>query len=180
MRLSGKTYPGHIALADVVIDGEYAWPRVGSPDGPAFALDLGEGLWRIVAISSEAAKDEQVDDAELDTWVRGIFGETPYERRWTSVFHIHCRACESFRSGRVLLAGDAAHLNSPAGGQGMNSGIQDAQNLAWKLARALDGGDALREPHDGLLDACADARWTDRTRTVRAGGTVWAGSTECS
>jgi len=57
------------------------------------------------------------------------------------VFHIHCRTSQHFRLGRVLLAGDAAHINSPAGGQGMNSGIQDAQNLAWKLARALAGAD---------------------------------------
>lgn len=178
VRLEGKTYPGHIALADVVIEGEYPWPRVGTPDGPAFALDLGEGLWRVVAISSEAAKDEQIDSAELDTWVRGMFGEISYERRWTSVFHIHCRACESFRSGRVLLAGDAAHLNSPAGGQGMNSGIQDAHNLAWKLAGALAGGDeeSLLQSYDEERRH-AVTRYVNRTtdfltRAVAQSGTV--------
>src|SRR6185437_1593337 len=69
------------------------------------------------------------------------------------------RTAPRFRSGRVFLAGDAAHLNSPAGGQGMNSGLQDADNLAWKLQRALAGGDAAsllvsyeEERHGAVLD----------------------------
>jgi hypothetical protein len=54
--------------------------------------------------------------------------------RWLAHFHIHSRLVQSFRRGRIFLAGDAAHIHSPAGGQGMNTGIQDAFNLAWKLA----------------------------------------------
>lgn len=145
LHLEGKTYAAHVALADVRIDGgEFPWPRVGFADGPLVGLRLEDGLWRIIAISSEAAKDREIHDAELDLWVRGVFGETPYSKVWTSTFSIHCRVCPAFHRKRILLAGDAAHLNSPAGGQGMNSGIQDAHNLAWKLARALAGGDSQK------------------------------------
>lgn len=179
LRLEGKTYAAHVALADVQIDGkDFPWPRVGTADGPLIALYLGSGLWRIIAISSKAAADSEIDDAELDVWVRGVFGETPYEKVWTSTFNIHSRVCSAFRRGRVLLAGDAAHLNSPAGGQGMNSGIQDAHNLAWKLAHALREGDA-----DKLLDSYdverqqAIRRYVNRTtdfltRAIVQGGGV--------
>ncbi|MFD7659485.1 FAD-dependent monooxygenase [Actinosynnema sp. NPDC059797] len=74
---------------------------------------------------------------------------------WTSVFRIHRRLAETYRRGRVLLAGDAAHIHSPFGGQGMNTGLGDAENLAWRLAlvasgragdRLLDGYQAERRP----------------------------------
>src|SRR6202171_4995783 len=66
---------------------------------------------------------------------------------WFSTYHVHHRVTEHFRKGRAFLLGDAAHLHSPAGGQGMNTGIGDAINLAWKLAAVLAG----RAP-DSLLD----------------------------
>jgi hypothetical protein len=64
---------------------------------------------------------------------------------WFSTYHVHHRVTQHFRNGRIFLAGDAAHIHSPAGGQGMNTGIGDAINLAWKLATVLKGraGDAL-------------------------------------
>jgi hypothetical protein len=58
---------------------------------------------------------------------------------WFSTYHVHHRVTESFRKGRAFLAGDAAHIHSPAGGQGMNTGIGDAINLAWKLKAVIDG-----------------------------------------
>jgi hypothetical protein len=58
---------------------------------------------------------------------------------WFSTYHVHHRVTQHFRRGRVFLAGDAAHIHSPAGGQGMNTGIGDAINLAWKLAAVLKG-----------------------------------------
>ena len=68
--------------------------------------------------------------------------------RWLSRFGDATRLAERYRVGRVLLAGDAAHIHPPAGGQGLNLGIQDAVNLGWKLAAALDGW-----APDGLLDS---------------------------
>jgi 2-polyprenyl-6-methoxyphenol hydroxylase-like FAD-dependent oxidoreductase len=66
---------------------------------------------------------------------------------WFSTYHVHHRVAGRFRDGRAFLLGDAAHIHSPAGGQGMNTGIGDAINLAWKLKAALDGGP------DSLLDS---------------------------
>jgi 2-polyprenyl-6-methoxyphenol hydroxylase-like FAD-dependent oxidoreductase len=66
---------------------------------------------------------------------------------WFSTYHVHHRVAEHFRKGRAFLLGDAAHIHSPAGGQGMNTGIGDAVNLGWKLAAVLAG----RAP-DSLLD----------------------------
>src|SRR5207248_9435510 len=67
---------------------------------------------------------------------------------WFSTYHVHHRVTDHFRRGRAFLVGDAAHIHSPAGGQGMNTGIGDAINLAWKLAVVIGG----RAP-DTLLDS---------------------------
>ena len=66
---------------------------------------------------------------------------------WFSTYHVHHRVAEHFRKGRAFLLGDAAHIHSPAGGQGMNTGIGDAVNLGWKLAAVLAG-----RASDSLLD----------------------------
>jgi len=67
---------------------------------------------------------------------------------WFSTYRVHHRVTKNFRKGRAFLLGDAAHIHSPAGGQGMNTGIDDAINLAWKLKTVLAG----RAP-DALLDS---------------------------
>jgi 2-polyprenyl-6-methoxyphenol hydroxylase-like FAD-dependent oxidoreductase len=80
---------------------------------------------------------------------------------WFSTYHVHHRVADRFRAGRVFLLGDAAHVHSPAGGQGMNTGIGDAINLAWKLV-AVAGG---RAP-DGLLDTYETERMAFARRLV--------------
>ncbi|WP_432564344.1 FAD-dependent monooxygenase [Kineococcus sp. SYSU DK003] len=75
-------------------------------------------------------------------------GTTASNLRWSSIFRIKHGIVDRYRDGRVFVAGDAAHLHPPAGGQGMNTGIQDAWNLGWKLALAVRGGAA-----EGLLDS---------------------------
>ncbi|MER6582888.1 FAD-dependent monooxygenase [Nonomuraea sp. NPDC001023] len=74
------------------------------------------------------------------------------ELLWSSLYRVNIRLADAYRAGRVLLAGDAAHVHSPAGGQGLNTGVQDAYNLGWKLARALTGGPA------SLLDTYEEER----------------------
>ena len=86
--------------------------------------------------------------AQMDIAVR--FSNTA----WFSAYRVHHRCVERFRAGRAFLAGDAAHVHSPVGAQGMNTGLQDAANLAWKLALVASG-----RAHSGLLDSYHDERW---------------------
>ena len=101
----------------------------------------GEGRARLIG----TVRDERADDPETlkfeDVSSRAIEHLKVSVRRvnWFSTYHVHHRVTESFRQGRAFLLGDAAHIHSPAGGQGMNTGIGDAINLAWKLAQVLDG-----------------------------------------
>jgi 2-polyprenyl-6-methoxyphenol hydroxylase-like FAD-dependent oxidoreductase len=81
---------------------------------------------------------------------------------WFSSYHVHHRVADRFRSGRAFIAGDAGHLHSPLGGQGMNTGIGDAINLAWKLAAVLRG-----EAGDSLLDSYEAERLTFARRLVQ-------------
>ena len=93
------------------------------------------------------------DDAEAYTGarearIRAVIGDRPYELLWSSVYRFQSRIVDRMRVGRVLLAGDLAHLVSPFGARGLNSGVQDAENAAWKIAFVLDGWAA-----DRLLDS---------------------------
>ncbi|HWG26036.1 FAD-dependent monooxygenase [Actinospica sp.] len=91
--------------------------------------------------------DIRADEATLHTVVDGIRPRVRLRRiGWSSTWRLNVRMVDRFRVDRVLLAGDAAHVHSPAGGQGLNTGIQDAINLGWKLAAVLDGAE------DALLD----------------------------
>lgn len=103
--------------------GENRYRIVGSfPEG--FSKDAGEVLYDEIEqrINEEAKLELNISDV-----------------RWFSTYKVHTRHVESFRRGRCFLAGDAAHVHTPAGGQGMNTGIQDGYNLAWKLAFVLQG-----------------------------------------
>jgi 2-polyprenyl-6-methoxyphenol hydroxylase-like FAD-dependent oxidoreductase len=145
--LRGKTYPSRVLLADIRIRDErdqLPWPRLAPARGNVLvAARYQAEHWRILStLEQNDTEQAALERSAIDSRVNRLFGPGPYEHLWSSVFKIHCRTSPHFRLGRVLLAGDAGHINSPAGGQGMNSGIQDAHNLAWKLARALAGGDA--------------------------------------
>jgi 2-polyprenyl-6-methoxyphenol hydroxylase-like FAD-dependent oxidoreductase len=143
--LEGKTYESRVMLADVRLPderGDLPFPRIAPLSrGVLAGIRIGPRLWRIIATLDPAESDESAGAlVHVARQVEQLFGPGPFQPVWASPFHIHCRNSPGFRSGRVLLAGDAAHLNSPAGGQGMNSGIQDAYDLSWKLPRALTAG----------------------------------------
>jgi 2-polyprenyl-6-methoxyphenol hydroxylase-like FAD-dependent oxidoreductase len=143
--LEGKTYPARIVLADVRMRGErdqLPWPRLDPrPPGFCAAVRIEPQLWRLIIPVPPAVPDALAQSEEwIEERVTRVFGPGPFEPVWISLFRIHCRNSPAFVHGRVVLAGDAAHLNSPAGGQGMNAGIHDAHNLAWKLRAALEGG----------------------------------------
>jgi hypothetical protein len=116
----------------------------------------GRDGWRVIGILPRALL--QRDDLAFDDVAPAIAQEvgaalTFKQCNWFSTYCIHHRAAERFRDRRCFLLGDAAHIHSPMGGQGMNTGLQDAYNLAWKLALVVQG-----RAHDGLLDSYEQER----------------------
>ncbi|GAB2970131.1 rifampin monooxygenase [Saccharothrix stipae] len=116
------------------------------------AMPLGDGVYRVIVPAEGVAEDravpptlDEVRAALLATAGTDLGVHSP---RWLSRFGDATRLAERYRVGRVLLAGDAAHIHPPTGGQGLNLGIQDAFNLGWKLAAAVDGW-----APEGLLDS---------------------------
>ncbi|RXV73173.1 FAD-binding monooxygenase [Burkholderia stabilis] len=121
-----------------------------TPEGIAGLFPMGGGRYRLVADrppGSDASPDAPAPSlAECDAIVRARAGASisPSDLVWSSYFHLHSRMVDRLRHGRVFFAGDAAHVHSPAGAQGMNTGIQEAFNLGWKLARVLGAGTSER------------------------------------
>ena len=115
------------------------------------------GLWRVLVPAPENSDREKLlSDDNLQAMLQRVVSRPePYKIAHRSIYHVHQRVAKSFRHGRVLLAGDAAHVNNPLGGMGMNGGIQDAFNLADKLKQIWTGAD------DRLLD-----RYDRQRRTV--------------
>jgi 2-polyprenyl-6-methoxyphenol hydroxylase-like FAD-dependent oxidoreductase len=111
--------------------------------GPAMMFPLfRDGRYRLILLNAGATDDvpaePRLEDFQRGLDARGIDARVS-DPAWTVAFRIHHRHVERLREGRVFLAGDAAHIHSPTGGQGMNTGIQDAVNLAWKLALTARG-----------------------------------------
>jgi len=102
-------------------------------------------VWRLMAdvrlADGETLTQQQIVDRlrQLLAERTGLTAVRIRDAKWTSVFRIHRRLADDYRKGRIVLAGDAAHIHSPFGGQGMNTGIGDAENLAWKLALVVQG-----------------------------------------
>lgn len=143
----GGSYPQTFVLADLEAD--------GLEPGAAHVFLSGEGMlfcfplltpasWRLLVMRPRAdptPAESPVDLAEVQALCDAYTDGTVRLRDpvWMTNFRLHHRAAASYRAGRILLAGDAAHIHSPAGAQGMNTGIQDAANLAWKLGQTLAG-----------------------------------------
>ena len=142
LSFSGASYLQSFLLADV----EMAWPLARdevqlflSPEGLVVVAPLPHDRFRVVATMDEAPVEPTRDIIQGLLDVRGPGGAQITDLAWGSRFHVHHRVAERFVAGRVVLAGDAAHVHSPAGGQGMNTGIQDAVELARQLNALLDG-----------------------------------------
>lgn len=148
----GGSYGESFVLADVRLQGELPHDEVilyFSPAGMVVVAPLPDGVHRIVATVDAAPETPDV------AFVQALLDSRGPEREpvrvtsllWGSRFRVHHRIARSYRSGRVLIAGDAAHVHSPAGGQGMNLGIVDAVTLAAALVSALQGDEAALEAY---------------------------------
>jgi 2-polyprenyl-6-methoxyphenol hydroxylase-like FAD-dependent oxidoreductase len=149
----GKSVIRSLVLADVrMTDPPTEQLTVdGNADGFCFVVPFGDGWYRVIARDrrTDLPDDAPVELGEIAWVARQVFGTDfgMHDPRGMSRFHSDERQVERYRVGRVFLAGDAAHVHSPAGGMGMNTGLQDAANLGWKVAAAVQG-----RADDGLLD----------------------------
>ncbi|MBC7799087.1 MAG: FAD-dependent monooxygenase [Gemmatimonadaceae bacterium] len=193
LSFEGSKYPQTFLLADCRVE----WPRDHDPfdharfrvflNGSSIGLFLpldGAACSRVMATDHSGKADQsgpaatQMDLAEIQTAFSLAAGMdvTLSDPVWTTRYRVHHRGVDTYSKGRVFLAGDAAHIHSPAGGQGMNTGLQDAANLAWKLAAVLRGADR------GLLDSYDAERrpvgqqvvaTSDKMFSAAAGKTGW-------
>ena len=155
---SGATMPLRFLLADVTIDWDLSPNEVQvwfHQDGAFAALPFGAQKWRLIIECAEDPNEvaEEVTLALVQNLAaqRTSKGEIRVrDPLWLSDFRINARMVDRFRDRRLFVAGDAAHIHSPLGGQGIATGIQDATNLAWKLAAFLREGapDALLDTFD--------------------------------
>jgi 3-(3-hydroxy-phenyl)propionate hydroxylase len=168
-RLLGVGFPGHsfadqFLIADIRAELPFPHERrfyfdpEWNPGRQVLIHEQPDSVWRIdwqVPTDYDLAA-ERAGDA-LDTRIRRIVGHQPYEIVWLSVYRFHERVADQFRIGPVFLAGDAAHLFAPFGARGLNSGVQDAENLAWKLA-AVHHGWVTGHDAERLLDSYSQER----------------------
>ncbi|MDR3656859.1 MAG: FAD-dependent monooxygenase [Mycobacterium sp.] len=146
-----------------------------APEGPVVVLPMALGRMRFLAEVHDAPDtplNMHPTQDELQAIVdRRIGGIRLLRSHWLTSFEIHHARVTAYRWGRVFLAGDAAHIHSPAGGQGMNTGMQDAFNLAWKLAAVVNGdsGDALLDSYEAERLPVADSVIAFTDRLTRAG-----------
>lgn len=154
----GEPYATTLLMADAVLEGGISRDRSHTFQGPSgafIAVPLPGGLTRAVVYAppSEGHVEPTLEAIESLMDRYGPGGLSLHDPRWLSAFRIQRRIAGRLRVGRCLLAGDAAHVHSPFGGQGMNTGIQDATNLGWKLAATLGGAADAR-----LLDSYESER----------------------
>ena len=167
----GSKYVWHAFLGDVVMDGHVVTggtEQYANERGLALVLPFADGSVRIITIDrayQEGLQRRDLDLAELQESACAIMEQpvTLRDPRGLSRWGSELRQVPRYRVGRVFLAGDAAHTHSPAGGQGMNTGIQDAFNLGWKLAQVVQG----RAP-DALLDSYHSERHPVGKQALRA------------
>ncbi|WP_170223141.1 FAD-dependent monooxygenase [Nonomuraea turkmeniaca] len=156
-KLAGIGFPGvKVSERFLLVDGRLD-PGSGSgldrsgtsgwthPDGVLGAMPMPGEQWRLLAYDAAFSADKPSEE-EIAERMRQILPERTglpgirlHDVTWASLFSVHRRLADAYRDGRVLLAGDAAHVHAPFGGQGMLTGLGDAENLAWKLALVVHG-----------------------------------------
>src|SRR6476660_9372825 len=144
---AGEFEPNDWMLADVHVDGPIAPDEISAywhSQGVLIFFPMSPGRFRVIADLGRAPgtdkpADPTLDDVQSLVDGRGPAGVRVHDPIWLSGFRIHERKVNEYQKGQAFLCGDAAHIHSPAGGQGMNTGMQDAFNLAWKLALVHKG-----------------------------------------
>ena len=178
----GRTFKDRFLIADVRFNDAVDFPAerwfwFDPPFHPGYSVLLHkqpDGVWRIdFQLGWDADPDAEKRPERIVPRVRALLAhsamkDAQFELEWASVYSFSCERMARFRHGRVLFAGDAAHRVSPFGARGANSGVQDAENLAWKLAAVLQGraGDALLDSYGAEREFAADENIGHSTRAT--------------
>ncbi|MDT0391115.1 FAD-dependent monooxygenase [Streptomyces dubilierae] len=174
----GLPFPGRSAIRSVVLadvrlaeEPENLLTVNAVGDAFAFLAPFGDGYHRVIAWNRarDVPDSEPLDLDEVREVTRLALGRDfgMHDARWMSRFHSDERQVPAYRVGRVFLAGDAAHVHTPAGGQGMNTGLQDAANLGWKLAAVVRG-----HADRALLDSYQSERHPVGRAVLRSSGGI--------
>lgn len=175
LSFAGETFPERFWLGDV--RARWDLPRDGiatffGADGLLACFPLPDERWRLIASMGAAGAQGPGADptlAELDGLSTARAGRPAglHDAVWLGSFGINARQVERYRVGRAFVAGDAAHIHSPAGGQGMNTGLQDAHALAWRLALVVRGHVGGAAAPDGAADRLLDS-WSAERHAIGA------------
>jgi 3-(3-hydroxy-phenyl)propionate hydroxylase len=157
----GRVFEDNFLIADVVMEADFPTERWFWFDPPfnrgqsALLHKQPDNVWRIdLQLGRDIDREKEMKPENVIPRLKAMLGEDArFELEWVSIYTFQCRRMEKFRYGRVLFAGDAAHQVSPFGARGANSGLQDTDNLAWKLGLVLEG-----KAPERLLDTYSDER----------------------
>lgn len=172
---AGRVFEDNFLIADVKFKQERPserWFHFDPPWPGASSLvhKQPDGVWRLdFQLGWNIDKKEAVKPENVEPFVRGLLGpDIDFEYEWLSVYTFQCRRMERFVHDRVIFAGDSAHLVSPFGARGCNGGMQDIDNLGWKLDRILDGESppSLLETYNDEAIAVADVNILNSTRST--------------
>jgi 3-(3-hydroxy-phenyl)propionate hydroxylase len=161
LSFDGRVFEDNFLIADVHMKADFPterwfWfePHFKSGDS-ALLHKQPDDIWRIdFQLGWNIDRKKELEPSNIRARVDAMLGpNVSYELDWTSIYTFQCRRMDRFRHGRVIFAGDSAHQVSPFGARGANSGIQDVDNLAWKLQLVIDG-----KAPDHLLDSYNDER----------------------
>lgn len=172
----GRTFRDRFLIADVKMKAEFPSERwfwfdpPFHPDQSVLLHRQPDNVWRIdFQLGWDADPIAEKQPEKVIPRIRALLGEdVEFELEWVSIYTFSCLRMENFRHGRIFFAGDAAHGVSPFGARGANSGVQDAENLAWKLKLVIDGKapDALLDTYGQEREYAADENLLNSTRAT--------------
>jgi 3-(3-hydroxy-phenyl)propionate hydroxylase len=175
LRFGGVAFEDKFLIADISMEADLPTERRFWFDPPfhsgqsALMHRQPDNVWRIdLQLGPDADPEAEQHPERVTARLRRMLGDRPFTLEWVSVYRFQCRRLERFVHGRVIFAGDSAHQVSPFGARGGNSGVQDAENIAWKLAATLQGrgGPGLIESYDAERTQAADENIAHSTRST--------------